>query len=222
MVKVDNDLGFRRIRKVHCGVDECLMSYSAEEAFNDGNIRLPEEYEDVKVNFEFPNNSVKIHESVKLTDVGIYIRGFNNVIIIEEGCELESCYLVLKGDGNNIKIGKNCKFIGSFWGDCVIHSKNGHTVSFGEGCLVSGDVSVRNSDGHTISEGGKIVNTCTDISIGNHVWIGYKVCLLKGANIGSNCIVGTGSVVTKSFGGNSVICGNPARRVKELKGTWIR
>lgn len=49
------------------------------------------------------------------------------------------------------------------------------------------------------------------VSIGNNVWLGTRVIILPGVNIGNNCIVGAGAVVTKSFGDNLIIGGVPAR-----------
>lgn len=55
------------------------------------------------------------------------------------------------------------------------------------------------------------------ITIGDNVWIGGGAIILAGVNLGDNVVVGAGSVVTKSFGDNVVIAGNPARVIKELK-----
>lgn len=48
-----------------------------------------------------------------------------------------------------------------------------------------------------------------EVNIGKNVWVGENVCILPGVSIGDNCIVGAGSVVTKSFPDNSVIVGVP-------------
>lgn len=52
------------------------------------------------------------------------------------------------------------------------------------------------------------------VHIGNNVWIGEKVCVLPGVFIGDNCIIGAGSIVTKSFPENVIIAGNPAKVIK--------
>ncbi|MBD5806368.1 sugar O-acetyltransferase [Limosilactobacillus walteri] len=54
-----------------------------------------------------------------------------------------------------------------------------------------------------------------DITIGDDVWIGGGAIICPGVVLGNNVIVGAGSVVTKSFGDNVIIAGNPARVVKK-------
>lgn len=56
------------------------------------------------------------------------------------------------------------------------------------------------------------------ITIGDNVWIGGGAMILAGVTLGDNVVVGAGSVVTKSFGDNVVIAGNPARIIKTLEG----
>ena len=51
------------------------------------------------------------------------------------------------------------------------------------------------------------------VAIGNNIYIGRDVTILKGVTIGDNCIIGLGSIVTKDVPANSVVCGIPARVV---------
>lgn len=55
------------------------------------------------------------------------------------------------------------------------------------------------------------------IEIGKNVWIGTRVIILPGVNIGDNCIIGANSVITKSFPDNKIIAGNPAKIIKEIE-----
>ena len=49
------------------------------------------------------------------------------------------------------------------------------------------------------------------ITIGNNVWLGRNVTILKDVTIGDNVIIGLGSVVSKSIPSNSVAIGSPAK-----------
>lgn len=40
--------------------------------------------------------------------------------------------------------------------------------------------------------------------------------VLPGVSLGDNVVVGAGSVITKSFGDDAIIAGNPARIIKNL------
>lgn len=52
------------------------------------------------------------------------------------------------------------------------------------------------------------------VHIHKNVFIGLHCCILPNVTLGEHCIVGTGSVVTKSFPAYSVIAGNPAKMIK--------
>jgi acetyltransferase-like isoleucine patch superfamily enzyme len=52
------------------------------------------------------------------------------------------------------------------------------------------------------------------IKIGKNCWIGSKVTVLDGVQIGDGCIIAAGSVVTQSFPENSIIAGVPAKILK--------
>ena len=68
-----------------------------------------------------------------------------------------------------------------------------------------------NDGGHKVlSQDGIIVNHPQPIIIGNHVWIGSHVSILKNSNISDNSIIGYKSNVcgTEKY---STIVGNPAK-----------
>jgi acetyltransferase-like isoleucine patch superfamily enzyme len=50
-----------------------------------------------------------------------------------------------------------------------------------------------------------------DVDVGSNVWVGYGACVLRGAQVGDNSVIGTNSVVTKDVPANAVVGGVPAR-----------
>jgi len=54
------------------------------------------------------------------------------------------------------------------------------------------------------------------ITVGSHVWFGGNVTVLPGVTIGSNVVIGAGSVVIRDIPDNVVAVGNPCRPVKAL------
>lgn len=52
------------------------------------------------------------------------------------------------------------------------------------------------------------------ITVGNYVYIGVRSIILPGVNIGNNCIIAAGAIVTKDVPDNSVVGGVPAKFIK--------
>lgn len=51
------------------------------------------------------------------------------------------------------------------------------------------------------------------VEIGNDVWIGDNVVILKG-KIGDGAVIGAGAVVTRDVPPYAIVAGNPARVIK--------
>jgi maltose O-acetyltransferase len=65
------------------------------------------------------------------------------------------------------------------------------------------------------AERAKFVGMGKPVTIGDDVWVGGNSVILPGVTLGNNVIVGANSTVTKSFGDNLIIAGNPARIIRE-------
>lgn len=63
---------------------------------------------------------------------------------------------------------------------------------------------------------GDVLGSAGAVTIGNNVFIGMNVTILKGVHIGNNVIIGAGSVVSKDIPDNTVAAGNPARVISTL------
>ncbi|MTE16913.1 sugar O-acetyltransferase [Nocardia aurantiaca] len=58
--------------------------------------------------------------------------------------------------------------------------------------------------------------TATPIAIGDNVWLGGGVIVCPGVAIGSNTVVGAGSVVTRNLPAQVFAAGNPCRIIRKL------
>ena len=55
------------------------------------------------------------------------------------------------------------------------------------------------------------------IVIEDNVWVGGGAILLPGVRIGRNAVVGAGAVVSRSVPADTVVAGNPARPIREIR-----
>lgn len=79
-------------------------------------------------------------------------------------------------------------------------------VHIGRDCIIAWNVLITDSDRHAIN--GKTLQQ--DVTIGDHVWIACNVSILKGAEIGDNCIISAHSVVSgKTIPDQTLAGGNP-------------
>jgi maltose O-acetyltransferase len=74
------------------------------------------------------------------------------------------------------------------------------------------------ADGHHIGSGRRRAagHDAKPVVIERGCWLGTKVTVLPGVTIGEGCVIGAGSVVTKSTEPNGVYVGAPARRIRDL------
>lgn len=163
--------------------------------------------------------------------------GRNNTVLVGDKSHVDR--IIINGDRNTIKIGRNCKLRGQIVVKCndgyieigdgttsmgvMIHMHESSRIVIGRDCMFSGGIWMDTSDNHSIIdlESGNRINPCNPIVIGDHVWVGRMTTILKGSRIGSNSIVGAGSVARGEIPPNSIATGVPARVVRTGV-TWDR
>ncbi|RYZ52293.1 MAG: acyltransferase [Sphingobacteriales bacterium] len=112
-----------------------------------------------------------------------------------------------------IRIGNNNQFSNNI---SIIAASE---VVLGNGCLVGDQVSIYDCDFHEVDPVNRTrsVGPVLPVVIGNNVWLGSRVMVLKGVSIGDNTVVGAMSLVTKSLPANCVAAGVPAKVVRYIE-----
>jgi acetyltransferase-like isoleucine patch superfamily enzyme len=115
-------------------------------------------------------------------------------------------------NGERIKIGAY-SHIGShcsIWaGDSVGRVTLGHHALLGPEVFITAS-NYQTEPGTPVMDQPKLER---DVVIGDDVWLGARVMVVAGVEIGDGCIIGASSVVTRSIPAGSIAVGTPARVV---------
>lgn len=114
-----------------------------------------------------------------------------------------------------VKVGKDCRFYSSNF------SSEPYLIEIGNHVTITEGVRFITHDGAAwvirgLDNSLKNVNILGNIKIGNNVFIGNNAIILPGVTIGDNTVIAASSVVSKSFEGNEVIAGVPAKSIKPI------
>ena len=113
--------------------------------------------------------------------------------------------------GKHIEVGKN--FFANYNCTLIDVAK----IKIGDNCMMAPNVSVYTA-GHPVHpvsrnsayEYGK------EVTIGDNVWLGGNTVVCPGVHIGSNVVIGAGSVVTKDIPDWCVAAGNPCKVIRKI------
>lgn len=188
--------------KLNINKDNCKMSYSVRKKIKKSKIKIKGD-----------SNYLEVGDGAEIKNCEIRISGRNNKIVIGENVYVRSGKIyLLDADNQTITIGSNTTIEGAYF----LVDENS-SIIVGRDCMLSTDIILRTGDKHSIldSSTNKRINFSKNIIIGDRVWIGRSVQILKGSEINNDSIVGTNSLVTKAFSEtNCILAGVPARIVK--------
>lgn len=162
------------------------------------------------ITFAGKENAVRLHK-VELFNTTVFIRGRGHKLIVGENVKLYNLHIKIIGNRNVVHIGTGT----SFGGGCIVCGGNDNSVTIGENCVFAEGVDIWGTDTHSIFQGGQLVNVPKSISIGNHVWAGKDVAILKGVSVGDGAVIGMRSIVTRDIPANTLSVGNPAQPIKD-------
>ncbi|MDB4754066.1 acyltransferase [Akkermansiaceae bacterium] len=93
-----------------------------------------------------------------------------------------------------------------------------NSVEIGEECLIGEQVTIYDSDFHALKREDRkdSMGTSAPVRIHDGVWLGSRVMVLKGVEIGENAVIAAGSVVTSSIPSNVIAGGIPARVIRSI------
>lgn len=114
--------------------------------------------------------------------------------------------------GNNVVIGDYCHIVGRY------------NLFIGDNVLIASKVFISDTSHGLYDQSNRASNPIIapnlrklhykKVMIGNNVWIGENVSILPGVMIGDGSIIGANSVVTHDVMENSIVAGNPAKKIK--------
>ena len=112
-------------------------------------------------------------------------------------------------DKAEITIGDNCFFNHN----CRLTAAE--NIVIGNQCMFANNFVVVDHD-HDRKDG-KILKELVSapVKIGNDVWCGANVTVLKGVTIGDGAVIAAGSVVNRDVAAYSVVAGVPARKISK-------
>lgn len=115
--------------------------------------------------------------------------------------------------GFNISIGEN------FFANTNLVILDEARVTFGDNVFVAPNCSFYTA-GHPLDPIQRVrgLQYSLPITVGDNVWIGGNVCVMPGVTIGSNTVIGAGSVVADDIPEGVLAAGNPCRVIRHLSG----
>jgi acetyltransferase-like isoleucine patch superfamily enzyme len=93
-------------------------------------------------------------------------------------------------------------------------------INIGDNVLIGSGVLISDSDAHAINpryrnDSSKTISK--PIIIENDVFIGARSIILKGVIIGEGAVIGAGSVISRSVEAFSIVAGNPAKKIGDVR-----
>lgn len=116
--------------------------------------------------------------------------------------------------GFNVLVNSNAKlYLGSGYINRNAKIRCFKEIHIGDDVAISENFTVWDTDAHAIL--GKEDRMTQPVIIGNHVWIGMNVTILKGVHVGDGAVIAAGSVVNMNVPAGALVGGVPAKVLKE-------
>lgn len=113
--------------------------------------------------------------------------------------------------------GTNIEFGDNFYSNVHLTILDCAKVTFGHDVMIGPNVDIYTA-GHPVHP----ETRCTEweyameVKIGDRVWIGGRSVVNPGVTIGNDCVIASGSVVTKDVPDGVIVGGNPAKVIRRI------
>ncbi|HEV3093150.1 MAG TPA: acyltransferase [Solirubrobacteraceae bacterium] len=123
------------------------------------------------------------------------------------------CHLEAVTPGSSIEIGAGAQLNNN-----VFIKSEGPGIQIGAAALIGSEVTIYDSDFHDLRPGARRGGSprTAAVELGEDVFVGDRVLILKGVSIGAHSVIGAGSVVVSSIPAGVIAAGNPARVIRPL------
>ncbi len=154
----------------------------------------------VPVSTSYSSGKIKIESETKFGSLASPIIGNGKILLQARNTDAE------------ISIGSGCIFSNNI---SIISTVK---VIIGDELLCGDGVTIIDSDFHVIAPEKRRSGAAKSlpVTIGNNVWLGSRVMILKGVNIGDHSIIASGSIVTGDIPERVIAGGIPARVLKGI------
>ncbi|MDP5230066.1 MAG: acyltransferase [Cellulophaga sp.] len=158
------------------------------------------------------NGNTIVANDALIEDTQVVINGLNNTLYISKDVKLRKANIIIRGSNCHVEIGKGT----TFGGVRIINVGVDNKINIGENCLFSDHIEIWASDTHSIyNEYNEKINKEKPIKIGDNVWVGSHVIVLKGTEINDGAIIGMGTIVSKNIPKSTISVGVPNRVINE-------
>jgi len=123
-------------------------------------------------------------------------------VIIGQGTIFYSVNISSSSKGDKFIVGKNCCLTG-----CTLLGHDASPATFLNELIIKKEVYLS----------GSRLSYRKQITIGDNVFIGTNAIILPGVSVGDNVVIGAGSVVVKDVESNTVVGGNPAKKINDIE-----
>lgn len=151
---------------------------------------------------------------------GVQLTGYNTRICVRPTSRVtmeprivsDGRLTIIVGREGNLQIGSRVYFNEYTIISCI------ESVTIGKNCKFGPHVCIYDSNHqYDAKDGVKAVSTTAPIRIGEGCWIGANTIILKGSEIGDNCVIGAGCIISGRIPAHSIVTSDRKLTVRPIK-----